>query len=98
VGRATGLLLIDAASPAPRPTLDVDAIAGVTSYSEYVTLSERLRNLGFSEDVREGAPVCRWVSGALIFDVMPRDEKVLGSSNRWYDEALKTSIEGPTGT
>jgi hypothetical protein len=92
-GCATGLLLTDPASPSPRPTLDVDAIAGVRDYSEYMTFSARLRNLGFAEDVRQGSPVCRWISDRLIFDVMPCDEKVLGFSSRWYDEALRTSRE-----
>lgn len=91
-GCATGLLITDPASPAIRSTLDVDAIAEASSYAEYVALSERLRALGFSEDNSEGAPVCRWISGKLIFDVMPRDEKVLGFSNRWYEEALRTSV------
>jgi len=67
-------------------------IAEITSYSEYGGSSERLRGLGFSEDTSEGAPVCRWVSGLLVLDVMPLDEKVLGFSNRWYEAALRNSV------
>jgi hypothetical protein len=88
-GCVTGLLITDPAAPAIRSTIDVDAVAEITSYAEYVAFSGRLRGLGFSEDASEGAPVCRWVSGPLILDVMPLDEKVLGFSNRWYAAALR---------
>jgi hypothetical protein len=90
-GCATGLLITDTSAPSVRPTFDVDAIAEVSTYSEYVTLAERLRDCGFSEDSSEGAPVCRWISGRLVLDVMPLDVKVLGFSNRWYEEAVRTS-------
>jgi hypothetical protein len=91
-GCATGLLITDPAAPSIRTTFDVDAIAEITTYPEYVGLCERLRGLGFSEDTSEGAPVCRWVSGLLVLDVMPLDEKVLGFSNRWYEAAARTSV------
>jgi hypothetical protein len=42
-GCATGLLITNPAAEGVRPTNDVDAIVGVASYAEYVTLSERLR-------------------------------------------------------
>jgi hypothetical protein len=58
-GCATGLMITDEAAPSVRPTIDVDAIAEITSYVEYVNFSERLRVLGFSEDTEEGAPLCR---------------------------------------
>ena len=53
--------------------------------------SDRLRALGFKEDTREGAPLCRWTHGALTLDVMPLDSQVLGFSNRWYPDALQTA-------
>ena len=87
-GCVTGLLITDEAAPASRPTLDVDAIAEIASYVEYVRFSERLRGIGFSEDTSEGAPVCRWKNGGITFDVMPLDERVLGFSNRWYKTAV----------
>ena len=90
-GCATGLLITDISAPSVRTTFDVDAIAEVSSYSEYVALAERLRDLGFSEDSSERAPVCRWISGRLVLDVMPLSAKVLGFSNRWYGEAVRSS-------
>ena len=58
-GCATAVLITDQAAAEVRPTFDVDAIAEITSYADYVDFSERLRNLGFSEDTSEGAPLCR---------------------------------------
>jgi hypothetical protein len=60
-------------SPSIRATIDVDTIAEITSYLENVQFGERLRNLGFTEDASEGAPLCRWRHGAVILDVMPLD-------------------------
>jgi hypothetical protein len=87
-GCVTGLLITDEAAPANRPTMDVDAIAEITSYVEYVRFSERLRGIGFSEDTSEGAPVCRWKNARITLDAMPLDEKALGFSNRWYKGAV----------
>ena len=69
----------------------MDVIAEIGSYAEYTVFSERLRGLGFKEDSREGAPLCRWTHDALTLDVMPLDPQVLGFSNRWYPDALHTA-------
>jgi hypothetical protein len=90
-GTVTGLLITDEAAACPRPTLDVDAIAEITSYAEYAAFGDRLRALGFREDTSEDAPLCRWVHRGTILDVMPLDEKVLGFSNRWYRAAMKSA-------
>ena len=90
-GCATGLLIDDPAAAPVRGTYDVDVIAEIGSYAEYAVFSERLRALGFKEDTREGAPLCRWTHGALTLDVMPLDSQVLGFSNRWYPDALHTA-------
>jgi hypothetical protein len=60
-GCATALLITDQAAAEVRPTFDVDAIAEITFYADYVAFSERIRNLGFTEDTGEGAPLCRWL-------------------------------------
>jgi len=87
-GCSTGLLITDDAASAVRATIDVDAIAEISSYPEYIAFSERLRNAGFTEDTREGAPLCRWIQGDVTLDVMPLDAKILGFSNRWYRAAI----------
>ena len=91
-GCVTGLLITDEAADQPRTTLDVDAIVEITTYAEYTAFGERLRALGFAEDGSEGAPLCRWVSGGRILDVMPLEEKILGFSNRWYRPAMESAV------
>ena len=92
-GCATGLLITDPGAAAVRGTYDVDVITEIASYADYVVFSDRLRKLGFQEDSREGAPLCRWQHGELVLDVMPLDAKILGFSNRWYADALRTSAD-----
>jgi hypothetical protein len=92
-GRATALLITDKAAADVRPTFDVDAIAEITSYAEYDKLSERLKKLGFQEDTREGAPLCRWRQETTTLDVMPLDPTILGFSNSWYRPAMDHSEE-----
>ena len=65
-GCATGLLITDEGAPNVRATIDVDAIAEITSYAECTLLAERLRSLGFTEDTSENAPLCRWRHGDLM--------------------------------
>lgn len=88
-GCATGMLITDPAAPAIRPTKDVDTIVQVASMADYWGLADRLREKGFSEDVSEGAPICRWVAADIILDVMPTDETVMGFGNPWYDAAAR---------
>lgn len=91
-GCTTGLMITDPAAADIRSTYDVDAIAEVTSYSEYVALGKRLRGLGFSEDITAGAPICRWQhTKRIVLDVMPMDEKILGFSNPWYPDAVRSA-------
>jgi predicted nucleotidyltransferase len=92
-GCATGLLITDPGAAEVRRTYDVDVIAELASYGDYLLFPERLRALGFQEDMSEGAPLCRWLHKSLILDVMPLDERVLGFSNRWYADALHTATE-----
>jgi hypothetical protein len=92
-GCATGLLITDPGAAPVRRTYDVDVISEITSYADYAVFSERLRSLGFIEDSREGAPLCRWQHGDLVLDVMPLDASILGFSNRWYADALRTAVE-----
>src|SRR5271163_1104409 len=63
-GSIVGLLITDEAAANPRTTIDVDAIAEITSYPEYSAFGDRLRALGFEADTSDGAPLCRWVHRA----------------------------------
>ncbi len=92
-GCTTGLFITDEAAAEVRPTFDVDVIAEITSYAGYATFSERLRALGFREDVSPGAPLCRWLIDEMKLDVMPWEEKILGFTNRWYKTAMDAATE-----
>lgn len=90
-GSATGLLVTDPAGTRIRPTFDVDTVAEISTYAEYVALGERLRKCGFLPDSSPEAPVCRWFAADLInlkLDVMPTSPAILGFTNRWYKAAM----------
>jgi len=90
-GCVTGLLLTDPAAAPVRPTLDVDAIVAISSYADFTLLENRMRELGFHESHAEAAPICRWISGDLILDLMPTDASILSFGNRWYPPALENA-------
>jgi predicted nucleotidyltransferase len=95
-GCAAGLLVSDAAQAGIRPTDDVDLIVETASVTDYYTLSEKLRAKGFQE-VPE--VICRWHYQGSKLDLMPTDHKILGFSNYWYGEALRsaTRLTLPSG-
>src|SRR5208282_1476168 len=77
-GCAAGMLITDPGAAPVRPTVDVDAIVEIASYLEWMALESRLRQLGFGQPHVEGAPLCRWIHGDLILDLMPTDPAILG--------------------
>ena len=97
-GVTLGLLITDEASAPIRSTTDVDVIAEILTYTEYIAFSERLREAHFTEDQEL---TCRWHSGALTLDVLALSKEVLGFTNIWYEPALHhastlTLPEGPS--
>ena len=75
-----------------RPTLDVDCVIEIHSYSAHTEVEDKLRSLGFVNDTTQGAPICRWNYQDILVDIMPSDSEVLGFSNRWYKEGIKSKI------
>jgi predicted nucleotidyltransferase len=78
-----------------RHTEDVDLIVHVMGYPGFHALQQALRAKGFKDmppDPEENAPVCAMTIGDLRVDFMPDDPQVLGFSNRWYGDALKTAM------
>jgi hypothetical protein len=90
-GAIVGLLVTDPAGTEVRPTKDVDVAVQVATYFEYTRLEARLRDLGFLHDQEAGAPLCRWLVDGIAVDVMPPDPSVIGFSNPWYPEAIRTA-------
>ncbi len=91
-GATTGLLITDPAAVEIRPTLDVDIIVEILSRTEYYKLEDTLKSLGFKQSMKKDDPICRWLTGYIILDVMPTNEEILGFSNMWYSEALRNSV------
>lgn len=87
-GVTLGLLITDEAAAPIRGTTDVDVIAEIVTYADYIAFSERLREAGFAED--DGL-TCRWHNGALTLDVLALNKEVLGFTNTWYEPALRHS-------
>jgi hypothetical protein len=98
-GAVAGQLITDPATPAIRPTDDVDAICPALVLADYHRIEKRLRARGFVQDMTPQAPICRWRIGPVAVDVMPTLEEILGFSNRWYPLALATAqpIALPSG-
>lgn len=96
-GCATGLLITDSAAPPIRVTVDVDALVEVNSRVEYEHIARNLRDLGFSEDTSEDAPICRWIKDKIILDVIPTNNEVFGFGNPWHLEALRESTKFKLG-
>jgi hypothetical protein len=71
VGGATAeLLIVDRASGPVRPTDDVDVVISVASRAEYLRyVTDALHKAGFKPDMREGAPICRWIVGGVTVDI-----------------------------
>ena len=87
-GVTLGLLITDQAAAPIRGTTDVDVIAEIVTYADYIAFSERLRKASFTED---DALTCRWHKGTLTLDVLALNKEVLGFTNIWYDAALRHS-------
>ncbi|HTF62484.1 MAG TPA: hypothetical protein VK638_07205 [Edaphobacter sp.] len=88
-GVTLGLLITDKAAAPIRGTTDVDVIAEIVTYADYMEFSERLRRAHFTEDAGEKPLTCRWHHGDLTLDVLPLSKEVLGFTNRWYAPALE---------
>lgn len=99
-GCATGLLLTRERPDRIRITEDVDIVAQALTVHDYHAVEKRVRAQGFSNDMRPGAPICRWVYGNVTVDVMPTVKEILGFANRWYPLAIATAqrVALPSGT
>ena len=74
-----------------RPTDDVDVVVELASYGGYAEIDEKLRGLGFVNDVESGV-ICRYRLQGIIVDVMPTEPKVIGFSNVWYPDGFANAI------
>lgn len=90
-GSIIGLLVDNPTLSPVRSTDDFDVILEVVAQTDYARIEEKLRQLGFDHDMREGAPRCRWMLGNLTVDIMPADADFLGLRTAWFREALTSA-------
>lgn len=83
-GAVTELYATDPAATEIRPTIDIDCVIELASYSQLSDWEDSLRKKGFENDRRKDAPLCRWLYAGIVVDIMPDDEQVLQFTNRWY--------------
>jgi predicted nucleotidyltransferase len=74
-----------------RQTDDVDCVVEVANLSNYYMLEEKLRTLGFYDDMDADAPICRKIYKGIKVDIMPTDENILQFTNKWYKEGFKNT-------
>lgn len=92
VGGSIVNLLTDHPELTPaRPTDDVDVIIDLISGARYSEVEASLRSVGFSHDMRPGAPMCRWTLEGATVDIMPTEGAGLGLNTTWFAEALATA-------
>jgi predicted nucleotidyltransferase len=74
-----------------RPTDDVDVVIELATYGGYAGIDEKLRKMGFKNDIPSGV-ICRYRIQGIIVDVMPTEPKIIGFSNRWYPAGFANAI------
>jgi hypothetical protein len=89
-GSTLDLIVTDQGSAPIRSTYDVDVIVAA-DYADYSAFCDRLRDVGFDNDTRPGAPLCRFLHSGLMLDVMSSQRGALGFSNRWYEGTIQTA-------
>jgi hypothetical protein len=76
-----------------RPTEDIDVVMEIVGYKQNSINEEVLRQKGFKNDTRQGAPMCRWIYRDYTVDIMSSDISAFGFTNKWYKEGIERSIE-----
>ncbi len=91
VGGATVSLYADRAAEEVRPTDDVDVLIELIAYNDYAAIDEKLRTIGFINDIESGV-ICRYKIQGITVDIMPTNQNVLGFTNKWYADGFANAI------
>ena len=92
VGGATISLYSNRQTLEVRPTDDVDVILEILDYNERSKLDEKLRAIGFINDV-ESNVICRYKIQGIIVDIMPTDDSSIGFNNIWYTKGFENAVD-----
>lgn len=74
-----------------RPTDDIDVIIEVLNYRQRQELEERLRAIGFTNDMESGI-ICRFKVEGITVDIMPTDDPSIGFNNIWYPKGYENAV------
>lgn len=96
-GTIIGMLLDEPELSPVRPTDDIDLIIEVLTPHRYSDIEAQLRRVGFSNDTRQGAPMCRWLLDGITVDIMPTEGNFLGLNTAWFREALESAVTKRVG-
>ncbi len=94
-GSTTALLITDPITrQAVRFTEDVGLIIHVDGHAQRQEWQRKLRARGFTSHMEDDT-ICRMRLGELKVDLMPDDERILGFTNRWYQQAIRHAVPCP---
>ena len=68
----------------------MDVVVELISMADFYKLQEQLLKLGFKNDT-ESNIISRFLIQGLKVDFMPTDSSILGFSNKWYIDGVKTA-------
>lgn len=98
-GCTTALFITDRyAFQQVRHTDDVDVIVHVIGMAGWYALAETLRKKGFTDNMLDDGPLCALSLRGMRVDFMPDDHAILGFTNRWYGDALRTATAHDLGS
>lgn len=76
-----------------RPTEDVDLVVDIATRKLLADFENLLSGRGFSHDLAEGAPLCRWQCNGITVDLMATEPGILGFGNQWYQPGFAKKME-----
>lgn len=92
VGGAAVSLYADNISLNVRPTEDVDVIVEVLDYTEFSQFEDKLRQIGFQNDILSGI-ICRYTIEGITVDILPVKSNATMHANPWHEEGFNNAIE-----
>lgn len=91
-GSVSGLYSTSPSAPEVRYTEDIDCIINLATRTNFNDLEDELRKKKFQNDMREDAPICRWIYSGVTVDIMPVDSEILGFTNIWYKSGIENTV------
>lgn len=82
-GAVISLYTDDPAADEIRPTKDIDFTVNIVDVGEFHKTIEELGKLGFHPDPF-GTSICSYTYKKYPVDIIPAEDSVFGSTNRWY--------------